>query len=62
MRRILQNAFSVLLIIGGGYFLIVFLRRPTLSAALWNGAPGVFWFCLGAYLLWSDTMRLRKSS
>jgi hypothetical protein len=61
MRRILQNAFSVLLVISGGYFLILYLRHPTRSAALWNGGPGLFWICLGLYLLWSDS-RTRKST
>jgi hypothetical protein len=57
LRRIVQTAFSVLMVIGGGYFLFLYVKTPTTHELLHNGAPGLFWLCLGGFLLWNDYVR-----
>ncbi len=51
---LLKSAFSIFLILAGGYFLLLFLRHPTATGALHNGLPSVFWIGLGAFLIWYD--------
>jgi hypothetical protein len=52
--RLLKSAFSIFLILAGGYFLFLFLKHPTAYGALHNAAPSVFWIGLGAFLIWYD--------
>jgi len=59
--RLLKSAFSIFLILAGGYFLFLFLRHPTAYGALHNGVPSVFWIGLGAFLVWHDAARSRQA-
>jgi hypothetical protein len=52
--RLLKSAFSIFLILAGGYFLFLFLKHPTPYGALHSGAPSIFWIGLGAFLIWYD--------
>jgi hypothetical protein len=61
MRRVLLLAFSLLMVIGGAYFLIVSLQHPTPYGMLRATLPAVFWIGLGAFLLWDDFLRPGKS-
>jgi hypothetical protein len=59
--RLLKTAFSIFLILAGGYFLFLYLQHPTPHGALYNAVPAVFWIGLGAFLLWHDSGRSGKS-
>ncbi len=61
MGRLLKSAFSIFLILAGGYFLVLYLQHPTAYGALHNAAPSVFWIGLGAFLLWYDAVQSRKA-
>lgn len=61
MGRLLKSAFSIFLILAGGYFLFLFLQHPTAYGALHNAAPAIFWIGLGAVLIWYDAARSGKA-
>jgi ABC-type sulfate transport system permease subunit len=59
LKRVLQTGFSVLMVVGGCYFLFLYLKAPTTHELVHNGAPGLFWLCLGTFFLWNDYLKGR---